>query len=154
VVALLCRLHDAYEKVASQRQARIAIQIGASLPHAKVELGAAERMFARILAATIGLAHEGETISATLEMDQLGSARMLCLSIDRPQAIAGLDEDNLLDPGYSPDGDWPGAPALGLGFALRLVRNLAEATGGALIIGRERLSLYLPPAEGEERSTA
>ncbi len=153
VVALLCRLHDAYEKVASQRHARIAIRIAADLPPARVELGAVERMFARLLAATIGLAREGETIAATMELDELGAGRMLCLSIDRPQAIDGLDEDALLDPGYSPEGDWPGAPALGLGFALRLVRNLAEATGGALLIGPDRFSLYLPAVEAAERST-
>src|SRR3546814_6853304 len=53
VVALLCRLHDAYERVASQRHSRIAIEIASGLPPARVELGAAERMFARMLAATI-----------------------------------------------------------------------------------------------------
>ena len=78
---------------------------------------------------------------------------MLCLSIDRPKAIEGLDENALLDPGYSPDGDWPGAPALGLGFALRLVRNLADAVGGALEIGSSRFFLYLPPLEPAERSS-
>ncbi|HZG45206.1 MAG TPA: HAMP domain-containing sensor histidine kinase, partial [Allosphingosinicella sp.] len=144
-VALLCRLHDAYERVATQRNSRIAIEISRDLPPAKVEQGAAERMFARMLAATIGLAQEGETIGATMGLGDLGRTRMLCLSIDRPRAIEGLDEAALLDPGYSPDGDWPGAPALGLGFALRLVRNLAEAVGGALVIGERRFSLYLPP---------
>jgi len=152
-VALLCRLHDAYERVAAQRGSRILIEIERDLPDAKVELDAAERMFARMLAATIGLAGEGETITATMAMGEDGSRKMLCLSIDRPKAIEGLDESALLDPGYSPDGDWPGAPALGLGFALRLVRNLAEAVGGALQIGRERFSLFLPPLEPAERST-
>ena len=152
-VALLCRLHDAYERVASQRHSRIAIEIARDLPLARVELDAAERMFARMLAATIGLAQEGETISATMTMGRLGPALMLCLSIDRPRTIDGLDEAALLDPGYSPDGDWPGAPALGLGFALRLVRNLAEAVGGGLVIGRELFSLYLPPVDAAERST-
>jgi hypothetical protein len=106
-----------------------------------------------MLAATIGLAGEGETIAATMATGQLASRRMLCLSIDRPRAIAGLDERALLDPGYSPDGDWPGAPALGLGFALRLVRNLAEAVGGALVVGEARFVLYLPTIEPAERST-
>jgi signal transduction histidine kinase len=152
-VALLCRLHDAYERVASQRNSRISIHIMRDLPAAKVELGAAERMFARMLAATIGLSEDGETIGATMGLDQYAGRKMLCLSIDRPRAIAGLDESALLDPGYSPDGDWPGAPALGLGFALRLVRNLAEAVGGALVIGHERFSLYLPPLEAPERSS-
>jgi len=152
-VALLCRLHDAYERVAAQRGSRIAIEIERDLPPARVELGALERMFARMLAATIGLAGEGETIAATMAMGQTDGQKMLCLSIDRPRAIEGLDERALLDPGYSPDGDWPGAPALGLGFALRLVRNLAEAAGGALLVGEERFFLYLPPIEPAERSS-
>ena len=152
-VALLCRLHDAYEKVARQRSSRIAIEIEQGLPPAKVELGVAERMFARMLAATIGLAEEGEIIAASMAMGQIGGHKMLCLSIDRPRSIAGLDERALLDPGYSPDGDWPGAPALGLGFALRLVRNLAEAVGGALLIGDARFFLYLPPLEPAELSS-
>ena len=152
-VALLCRLHDAYERVARQRGSRIVIEIERDLPDAKVEIEAAERMFARMLAATIGLAREGETITATMAMGEESARKMLCLSIDRPAAIEGLDESALLDPGYSPDGDWPGAPALGLGFALRLVRNLAEAVGGALEIGAGRFFLYLPPLEPAERST-
>jgi signal transduction histidine kinase len=152
-VALLCRLHDAYERVASQRNSRISIQIERDLPSAKVELGAAERMFARMLAATIGLSQDGETIAATMALGQFAGQKMLCLSIDRPQAIEGLGESALLDPGYSPDGDWPGAPALGLGFALRLVRNLAEAVGGALVIGDDRFSLFLPPLGAPERSS-
>ncbi|HEX9953870.1 MAG TPA: histidine kinase dimerization/phospho-acceptor domain-containing protein [Allosphingosinicella sp.] len=152
-VALLCRLHDAYERVARQRGSRIAIEIERNLPPARVELSAVERMFARMLAATIGLAGEGETIAATMAVAETGGRKMLCLAIDRPKAIAGLDETALLDPGYSPEGDWPGAPALGLGFALRLVRNLAEAVGGALAIGEERFALYLPPHEPVERSS-
>ena len=152
-VALLCRLHDAYERVAAQRGSRIAIEIARDLPPARVEQGALERMFARMLAATIGLAGDGETIAATMAMGQIEARKMLCLSIDRPRAIAGLDEPALLDPGYSPEGDWPGAPALGLGFALRLVRNLAEAVGGALLIGEARFFLYLPPIEPAERSS-
>jgi hypothetical protein len=143
-VALLVRLHDSYEKVAAQRGARIAVEIGQGLPRARVEPGAAERMFARLLAGTIGLAGEGETIAVRLALAPPGTPRALRLSLDRPQAIAGLDEAALLDPGYSPDGDWPGAPALGLGFALRLVRNLAEAVGGGLEMGPDRFALTLP----------
>jgi hypothetical protein len=152
-VGLLCRLHDSYERVASQRGASIMIEIMSSLPPARAELGATERMFARMLAATIGLAEDGETIAANMTMAQFGSQEMLCLAIDRPRSIAGLDEAALLDPGYSPEGDWPGAPALGLGFALRLVRNLAEAIGGGLEIAPERFSLYLPALEAPELST-
>jgi hypothetical protein len=143
--AVLSRLHDAYERVASQRKAKLKMELERDLPPAKVEAGAAERMFARLLAATIGLAREKETIAAKMAMGQIAGQSMLCFAIDRPSAIAGLEESALLDPGYSPEGEWPGAPALGLGFALRLVRNLSEAVGGALVIGDKRFFLYLPP---------
>ncbi|HYI48200.1 MAG TPA: histidine kinase dimerization/phospho-acceptor domain-containing protein [Allosphingosinicella sp.] len=146
-VALLVRLHDSYEKVAAGRGARIAIEISEGLPRARVEPGAAERMFARLLAGTIGLAGAGETIAVRLAMAPAGAPRALHLALDRPKAIEGLDETALLDPGYSPDGDWPGAPALGLGFALRLVRNLAEAVGGGLEMGADRFLLTLPAEE-------
>jgi hypothetical protein len=92
----------------------------------------------------IGLAGEGERIGAVLSLVPRDGQETLCLAVDRPRAIAGLGETALLDPGYSPEGDWPGAPALGLGFALRLVRNLAEAVGGSLRIEPARLALYLP----------
>jgi signal transduction histidine kinase len=143
-VALICRLHETYERVAEQRGSRIAMAIAEGLPPAMVEAGAAERMFARLLAGTIGLAGEGETINAAMALEPRGDAKMLRLAVDRPAAIAGVEESDLLDPGYSPEGDWPGAPALGLGFALRLVRNLAEAVGGALVVDEARFALYLP----------
>ena len=77
---------------------------------------------------------------------------MLCLSIDRPAGDRrGSTKRALLDPGYSPDGDWPGAPALGLGFALRLVRNLAEAVGGALPVGAAASRSICPQRVPAER---
>ena len=152
-VALICRLHDSYERIAAQRGAKIAIAITRDLPPARVDAGAAERMFARMLAATIGLAQDGETIDSRLSLASHGGGKSLCLTIDRPRAIAGLEEAALLDPGYSPEGDWPGAPALGLGFALRLVRNLAESVGGALTIAPNSFALHLPAAESAALST-
>jgi len=152
-VALLHRLHGAYERVADQRRARIGIELAPGLPPARVEPATAERMFSRLLAGTIGLAQEGETISARMTAEQVAGQDMLCFAIDRPDSIAGLEEASLLDPGYSPEGDWPGAPALGLGFALRLVRNLADAVGGALVIGEDRFFLYLPTLRPAEQTT-
>ena len=151
-VALLVRLHDSYERVAAQRGAAIRMRIEDGLPRALVEPGTAERMFGRLLAGTIGLAREGETIALSFGRSE-GARPALRLEIGRPQAIAGFDERDLLDPGYSPEGDWPAAPALGLGFALRLVRNLAEAVGGELAIEAEAFVLTLP-AEADEAPPA
>jgi hypothetical protein len=152
-VSLLRRLHESYERVASDRGARLALEIAKQLPPASVPPSAAERMIARLLAATIGLADEGEDLAATLAPARRGGRAFLRLSIDRPRAIAGIGEAEMLDPGYSPEGEWPAAPALGLGFALRLVRNLAETVGGELDIGAKRITLDLPaPAEPNDEA--
>ena len=151
--ALLWRLHESYARVAAQRGSRIEVEVAEGLPEARVEPATAERMFARMLSGTIGLAGDGETIRARLGSETRGAKRRLCLTVDRPRSLAGLGEEALLDPGYSPEGDWPGAPALGLGFSLRLVRNLAEAVGGALAIEETRFALHLP-AEDEVSAPA
>ena len=153
---LLGRLYESYEKLARQRGTHLTLDVAADLPAARVEPAAADRMFSRTLAATIGLAQADETIGLRMDVAQRGDRTMLRLTVDRPHAIDGVAESALLDPGYSPEGDWPGAPALGLGFALRLVRNLAEAVGGSLVIGEDQISLFLPtlaaPQEAAGRS--
>lgn len=146
VVALLQRLREGYGQVAHQRHVSLDMQFDPGLPLARVEPDAAERMFARMLAATIGLAEEGESLSARISLEKAPEPAMLCLSIARPRSIAGLREAQLLDPGFTPQGDWPEAPALGLGFALRLVRNLAETVGGSLVIEDDHFLLRLPQA--------
>lgn len=146
VAALLAHLRDAFAREASERDAGLAVSIAPDLPPAAVEAVAAERMLSRLLAATIGLAEPGETIGAVLLPDAGPGGLLVRLAVDRPRAIGGLDPAFLLQPGYSPDGDWPAAPALGLGFALRLVRKLAEAAGGGLDILGDRFELVLPAA--------
>jgi hypothetical protein len=144
--ALLGHLRDAYGPVAAARGAELGVEIAAGLPRAAVDPASAERMLARLFAGTIGLVGEGERIRAELGLARRGEGDALRFAIGRPAAIAGVGEEDLLDPGYSPAGDWPAAPALGLGFALRLVRNLAEAVGGALVVDEAGFALFLPIA--------
>jgi signal transduction histidine kinase len=153
--SLFARMNDAYGKLAEERGARLSAEIVGELPPVLVAPGVGERMVSRLFGGAIGLARPGETIRASLGMRARGEGAMLCLTVDRPEAIAGVSEADLLDPGYSPDGDWPAAPALGLGFALRLIRNLAEAVGGALVVDATSFALYLPvPNQPGEREGA
>jgi len=141
VSALLTRLHADYLAGAEARGVALAFRIEADLPPARTDPVAVERMFARLLAATIAIASPGETMTVELARGEDGTLR---LKVARPRLLAGRDEHMLLDPGYNPDGDWPDAPVLGLGFALRLVRNLAGAAGGRLDIDERRFTLRLP----------
>ena len=67
------------------------------------------------------------------------------IAIDRPRSLTGLDADALLALDGSDDAP-EGAPLLGIGFALRVARNLAAELGGALELGPVRLTLRLPAA--------
>jgi signal transduction histidine kinase len=141
--AILMRLHGDFEGVAKERASGLAFRIDPELPPVAADGQTVERMLSRLLAATIAMSEPGERIAVDLQRDPRRAARML-LSVVRPQALAGRDEKMLLDPGYNPDGVWPDAPVLGLGFALRLVRNLAIACGGMLDIDSQRFYLSLP----------
>jgi signal transduction histidine kinase len=145
--SILTRLHANFEEVAAERASGLAFRIDSTLPPVAVDGPTVERMLSRLLAATIAMAGEGERISVDLQRDPRRSTHLL-LTIMRPRALIGRDEKMLLDPGYNPDGNWPDAPVLGLGFALRLVRNLAIASGGMLEIDATRFHLSLPLREG------
>jgi signal transduction histidine kinase len=99
-----------------------------------------ERLAQRLLAMVTGVAARGETIAVTLDE----TATAATLSVARARALAGVDERQLLDPGFGPDGEWPSAPLLGLGFSLRLIGNLARAVRGSLDIGTDAFVLTLP----------
>lgn len=101
-----------------------------------------ERMVARLLAAASGVATPGEAIDVSVGSSPRGAT----FAVTRPLTLAGRDERTLLDPTYGPEGDWPDAPLLGLGFTLRLVARLAAQAGGSLKIRSDRFELVLPDA--------
>jgi hypothetical protein len=136
-------LHGAAANLAPLTDARdVHLRIVSGNAEAVISVDATqvERMYARLLSTMVGMARSGETISAALADD----GDYVSLSVDRPASIAGKSEADLFDQSGVPLGDWPDAPALGLGFALRLIGNMARAAGGHLIIGQHQLTLRLP----------
>jgi hypothetical protein len=141
--ALLARLEADYAALAESRGATLMMAIAPSLPLLEGDMAAVERMFTRLLASTIGLAQAGETIVARLDLEPTDSTKLRFI-LAQPLALAGREETALLDPDFAIEGDWPDAPALGLGFSLRLVRHLARASGGTLEVGGGAFILSLP----------
>lgn len=137
---LLGRLHGEYARIARERGVALTLSIATGMPAIDADAAALERMVARLLAATVGLAGRGERIAIALASGDAGVE----LRVTRPALIAARDERTLLDPGFSPEGDFPDAPVLGLGFALRLVRSLALAARGRLDIAAAEFVLSLP----------
>lgn len=73
--------------------------------------------------------------------------------VKRPAALQGYDEQALLDPGFNLQGEWPNSPVLGLGFTLRLVRNLASAVNGQLEIKDDSFIILLPIEESQSQAS-
>ncbi len=99
-----------------------------------------ERVYSRLLATVLGLSAPGEIIEARLAM--VGDA--VDLSVSRPKALSGIDEQKLLDPSFALNSVGDNAPVLGLGFSLRLISNLARAAQGHLILDPDQFVLRLP----------
>lgn len=150
MVALVVRLHDAFEAMALERGVTLAVEIVSDLPSAIIDPDAAERLVSRLLHATIGVAGAGETVGVRLLARNRDPGGGIVLVLDRPQPIRGEGAEAMLDPGYAPAIDMSGAPALGLGFALRLVRNLARSVGGDLTIEPHAFVLSLPSQARDE----
>lgn len=103
------------------------------------------RMIGRLLTALVDVSEPGAMLVGQL-VTESDRGDMLQLRVVRPQAIRFATAADLLDPGFSPEGEAPGAAILSLGFSLRLVDSLARGVGGRLDIGHNALTLHLPSA--------
>jgi hypothetical protein len=105
----------------------------------------ARRMVGRLVTALVDVSEPGGVLVGQL-VTEPAHDDMLQLRIVRPASIRFASAADLLDPGYSPEGEAPGAAILSLGFSLRLVDSLARGAGGRLDIGHNALTLHLPSA--------
>lgn len=106
------------------------------------------RMVGRLLTALVDVSEPGAILVGQLVTESQHDD-MLQLRIVRPATIRFATSAELLDPGFSPEGEAPGAAVLSLGFSLRLVDSLARASGGRLDIGHNALTLHLPSANSK-----
>ena len=104
-----------------------------------------ERIFARLLSAAIISCEHGEALKGELRT-RIGVQPTNRFTLSRPSRIKDIAESVLLDPSQGIDGEGGESSLLGLGFSLRLVRNLAQSAGGSLTINKDNIALTLPAA--------
>lgn len=110
-----------------------------------------ERIYARLLSAAIISCENGEALVGELRT-RIGINPMNIFTLSRPSRIKDISEKQLLDPSQGIDGDENDSSLLGLGFSLRLVRNLAQAASGSLTIQADKIALTLPAARTSDIS--
>ncbi|MGL5838461.1 MAG: hypothetical protein ACRCY3_08170, partial [Sphingorhabdus sp.] len=119
-----------------------------------VERDIAERIFSRLLSSIIIGGSKGEVLNGRFRTE-LGTMTHNSFRLDLPKSLIGVNEEELL--GSIPVLDEKiaqstASPLLGLGFSLRLVRNLARKVGGDLRFLKESLLLTLPATQNDHLS--
>ncbi len=139
--AMLARIETGMQSTLVARGTVLAVTCDPTIVVGDVNPTVLERMIARLIGAALGLAHMGEVVSVNLSETTSGQ---VLFSVTRPNALAGVSDTVLLDPGYDPDMPYPDAPLLGLGFTLRLIESLARDVGGRFSISATAFALTLP----------
>ena len=139
---LLERISGDLAPLAELRGAAVAIDPAMSPLDIAGDERAVERLVGRLMAALVAAGGRGETIGIEARCEDA----FVTVRFDRPAALAVEEDDALLAIDAEGDSAGDGAPLLGIGFALRLVRNLAIELGGSLHLGASRLTLRLPAA--------
>jgi signal transduction histidine kinase len=112
---------------------------------AAIEEERAENLMWRLLASLGGGSGAGETLEARLTSED----DMISLSCDLPMQLLG--EDDLFAVDARPLGTAINPGIFGAGFALRLARAEARASGGDLVRKEEVITLTLPSAKTDSR---
>ena len=140
---LLARIVAELQPAVAERRASLSLEAAGGVL-VRADDRALTRLLDRLLTTLVAMAEPGERLRAQLA----GKPRSVRLHLTRPRALT-LGNDEAL---FSIDTDTAreNGPLLGVGFTLRLVRNLAAALGGTLAIAPDRLTLRLPLAETTE----
>lgn len=111
-----------------------------------VDQDLAERLFSRLLASVVMGCESGDTLSGRFSTE-IGPVTQNRFILTLPTKLAGKSEEELLGSGPAANPVVGGPPLLGLGFSLRLVRNLARNVGGSLQFQNESLLVTIPAVQ-------
>lgn len=138
---LVERIIGRYRGLSRERGIELIGSIAIGLPAIETSEEVLERVVGRLFAAVIGAARAGDRLTYGVGSGERDSVRIF---LSRPAALAGRDAQTLYDPASAGFAAGLEAPALGLGFGLRLVRQLASALGGKFEIEDALFMLTLP----------
>ena len=92
-----------------------------------------------LLGAAVDAAPDGQQV----DVDVKEGKKQFTISVTRPASTRQLSDAQIMDPAFQVEDAGTASP-LGLGFALRLVRGLAQLAGGSLKLAPTEFQLVLP----------
>jgi len=138
LAALITQTIRQLDQVLQPRMAGIALEMDDAPYIVALDAEEADSLIWRLLATLGGGCSAGETLNAAL-LNEGGMARLIC---DLPEQL--LAEDDIFTAEVKPIGTAINAGLFGAGFALRLARAEAAASGGGLVRDEDALVLTLP----------
>jgi signal transduction histidine kinase len=147
---LVARIADRLYGVSEELGVDVNLVIADPVRPFALEQEMAERLFSRLLSATIMGGTLGETLDGRFSTE-IGAKTHNRFILSLPQALHGLSEEEMLGVGPASTSNIAGSPLLGLGFSLRLVRNLARNAGGDLQFQKESLLVTIPAVQDDSR---
>lgn len=121
----------------------------ANLPCCTVDHQSGVRLIERMIATTIGIAETGEALA----IEVTHHASHIIITIAQPRLIDFDMTANLVALSADQEARCVNPPALGLNFAIRLIRQMAQAVGGQFTIEARKFALILPQARDSEEKT-
>ena len=125
------------------------LSVFTNLPFCMVDRQNGIRLIEKMIATTIGISETGETLAINVTHD----ASQIIIAIDQPRII---DFDIAANSGaLSADqkARCANPPALGLNFAIHLIRQMAQSVGAQFKIETNKFALILPQAQDSEKKT-
>lgn len=139
------RLHDVSESL----NVDVNLVIADPVRPFALERDMAERLFSRLLSAVIMGCQPGENLHGRFSTE-IGASALNRFQLSLPEKLAGCSEEEMLGVGPSSgSSSAAGSPLLGLGFSLRLVRNLSRNVGGSLQFQNESLLVTIPAVQDD-----
>ncbi|MBP6380314.1 MAG: HAMP domain-containing histidine kinase [Sphingorhabdus sp.] len=144
------RLAERLESVSEENRIVLNLAIADPVRAFAIDRAMAERIFSRFLSAVMMGCDEGESLNGRFKTEP-GISTCNLFQLELPAKLKQCSDDQLFgtDPSFNEfetSAD-TSSPLLGLGFSLRLVRNLARKAGGDLRFQKESLVLAIPAVQ-------
>lgn len=127
----------------------LTLSANANLPLCAVDRPNGVRLIERMIATTIGIAETGEALTIDVSHD----IHRIIVTIGQPRLIDFDIGTNLGSLSADQEARCANPPALGLNFAFRLIRQMAQAVGGQFKSNARKFTLILPQARDTEKKT-
>jgi signal transduction histidine kinase len=139
---ILPSLAEEWGNRALSRDVRLRIVTTRGSLRCALEPELARRLLGRLLGAAVEATPDGEQV----DVDVRETKKLLTISVTRPASTSQLSDAQIMDPSFQVE-DTGSASPLGLGFALRLVRGLAQLAAGSLRLTPGEFQLVLPASK-------